>query len=1260
GDASADTAVADWFFSQPELLLRGGQVRWVDDKRGAPPVTLSDVRLLIRNGPRRHQMQLDATPEAAWGERFTLVGHFRQPLLARHAGQWQRWSGRAWASLPRIDVSRLRQYAELGIDLREGHGALRAWVDVRDGRLRAATADVALGRVAAVLAPRLPPLALRALTGRVEWEHTAQGMALRTRDLRFEDAGGSAWPGGNIALTLRDGAGGAATGGGELRADRLDLAALARLAAALPLGEAVHARLAAHPVQGLVEHLSADWTGPLPAPADWRVRLKARGLAVAAQAAARAGDAGLPGIEGATLDVDARPGGGTATLAIAHGALSFPGVFEEPRIALTSLNAGARWRVQGEHIAIDVDELRLHNADATGRFKARWHTSDPAASRSGSRFPGVLDLQGRFSRANGARVHRYLPLGIPAEARHYVRDAIREGEARDVAVRIQGDLWDVPFDRPGARGEFRFAGQVRNVRMAYVPRRLQPAAQAPWPALTGLTGELVFERNSMHVRNARASVQDHPGWRFEQIDARIPDLGHTRVLVQGHGRGTLAAALGIVRASPVAQFTSHALDRAEATGDGQLRLSLDLPVMHIEQAQARGEVTLAGNNLLFTPQAPLLQDVHGRISFSETGFAVHEARARLLGGEAVVSGGMPDVASAASAANNTPPAAPRVRLHARGTASADGLRAMRDWGPVPGIAARASGSAAYEAVIGFTSDEPDVRVTSDLRGLAVDLPAPLAKPADAAWPLRYERRAQPGTPHDRLHLSVANRLRVEVERATTGQGAAAATRVLRGAAALGDGAAPRPAAALPASGMTAQATLARLDADAWEKALDTVFPATAASAPATSTAALATTTATALPPAAASAPAPLASTPSPAPAADYRPTRLSLRSGQLVAGGRTWHDVTATGARDGRHWRASVQARELAGQLEYREASATDAGLLHARLAHLTLPETAPGDGADTASGAGQDSHAIPLADEPPSRIPALDVAVQHFTLRGKPLGRLEVQAVNQGAGEWRLNALRLHTDEAAFSAQGRWAAPQPGAPRRTALDFTLALHDTGALLTRLGMPGVVRGGRGQLRGQVAWTGAPTTPHYASMGGQLHLDVGRGQFLKADPGAAKLLGVLSLQALPRRLTLDFRDVFSQGFAFDFVRGDVQVAQGIASTRNLQMKGASAAVLLEGRADIAQETQDLSVLVVPEIDAGNAALLATLINPAVGLATFIAQLALREPLTRASTREFHIGGPWRDPVVTPLGRPRPRAAAPADAASAPQAAASAPA
>ncbi|HEY1230745.1 MAG TPA: AsmA-like C-terminal region-containing protein, partial [Ramlibacter sp.] len=198
-------------------------------------------------------------------------------------------------------------------------------------------------------------------------------------------------------------------------------------------------------------------------------------------------------------------------------------------------------------------------------------------------------------------------------------------------------------------------------------------------------------------------------------------------------------------------------------------------------------------------------------------------------------------------------------------------------------------------------------------------------------------------------------------------------------------------------------------------------------------------------------------------------------------------------------------------------------------------------------------------------------------------------------------------------------------------------IEDAGGLLNRFGMKDVLRRGRGVLEGDIAWRGSPFAVDYPTMDGTLHVDVTQGQFLKAEPGIAKLLGVLSLQALPRRLTLDFRDVFSQGFAFDFVRGDATIAKGVASTNNLQMKGVNAAVLMDGSADLARETASLRVVVVPEINAGTAALVATAINPAIGLATFLAQYALSKPLSAATTQEFQIEGSWADPQITKVAR-----------------------
>ena len=126
--------------------------------------------------------------------------------------------------------------------------------------------------------------------------------------------------------------------------------------------------------------------------------------------------------------------------------------------------------------------------------------------------------------------------------------------------------------------------------------------------------------------------------------------------------------------------------------------------------------------------------------------------------------------------------------------------------------------------------------------------------------------------------------------------------------------------------------------------------------------------------------------------------------------------------------------------------------------------------------------------------------------------------------------------------------------------------------------------------------------------------------------------MLSLQSLPRRLSLDFRDVFQEGFAFDSITGDVKIVQGVAETNNLRMRGVQAVVLMDGSADIAHETQDLRVVVVPEISAATAALAYAVINPAIGLGAFLAQAILNKPLAEANTREFHVSGSWSDPKV----------------------------
>lgn len=1196
-DMSTETSDggADWFFAQREFVIQGGTVRWTDELRGAEPLVLTGVQFVARNGGGRHALRLDATPPSEWGERFSLRGRFHQPLLSMRSGNWQSWDGEAYADLPHIDVTRLGRYLDIDARIREGDGALRLWADIKDGKPIGGAADLALARIDTSLDPALKPLVLRDVTGRLAGKLTGQTLEFSTAALQFSTAEGMRWPGGNLWFQHTPAAG-ATPERGALRADRLDLAALALIGDRLPIGDATRKLIESYEPRGLVERIDANWQGPLDAPDRYQARGRATALSVASQPSQLASaPIGTPGMRGVTLDFDASQAGGSATLSIADGGLELPGIFEDPFVSIDQLSTQLQWKIDGSITQLQLSNLHFSNADAEGDAQASWRTSDPAVSRGGSRFPGVLDLQGKLSRANGTRVFRYLPLHIPKQTRDYVRDAVTKGTASTVDFRVRGDLHDMPFSDP-RQGDFRIAAKVADVTYAYAP----PVAGSTkvWPPLSGLSGELIFERDGMQVRNARGRLVGPSGIEVTKAEAQIPDLAHhALVKVDAQAKGPLGELLRV--GAPLAGEAGSALAGMRATGNADYRLHLELPLEALEKSKVQASIALADNEIQLAPEAPSVSQARGTLGFTETDFTLTGVQARALGGTVRIEGG-----------GRFAGAAQDLSIRAQGTASAEGLRAARgiDW--LPRLAKNASGSTAYAATFAVRDGASEFLLTSSLQGLALQLPPPLAKTTDESMPLRIEKKivlreaaksaAGAATVHDQISIDLGRVGSASYVRDVSGNDA----RVLRGS--IGVGLAADQAGGMPERGVLANIQLARLDLPAWQQ----IFSETTGKAPEA-----------------------VVNTGSADDALSYLPTAIAVRAQELTVGGRTLHDVVLGGSRDGTLWRANIDARELSGYAEYRHAQA---GRLYARLARLTIERS-------------EAKQVESLLDEQPDTLPALDIVVDDFELLGHRLGRAEIDAVNRGGAgrEWQLNKLAFTNPDATFTAQGGWAAPAAGGARgqarRTTMDFKLEIADAGGLLNRFGMKEVVRRGRGRLDGQVQWIGSPLSLDYPSLGGQLQVDVETGQFLKADPGIAKLLGVLSLQALPRRLTLDFRDVFSQGFAFDFVRGDAKIGQGVATTNNLQMKGVNAAVLMDGSADLAHETQNLRVVVVPEINAGTAALVATAINPAIGLGTFLAQMILSRPLIAAATQEFHIEGTWTDPkIVKAPRRPVPEA------------------
>ena len=484
-----------------------------------------------------------------------------------------------------------------------------------------------------------------------------------------------------------------------------------------------------------------------------------------------------------------------------------------------------------------------------------------------------------------------------------------------------------------------------------------------------------------------------------------------------------------------------------------------------------------------------------------------------------------------------------------------------------------SGATPWRATVMVQKSGADILVESNLEGIASSLPDPFNKPASELLPLKVEGR-------------------VDAQRAewnaTLGDRAVARLREdggpWRGRVALGAAALKGAAAAPPARGVALSIAQPRVDVDAWREVLAR-FPNGLGSGETGD--GLITLAA------------------------------MDLRSPELHLIGRDFHDVQLTASRDSR-WRIGLDSREAQGQLSWDDAGA---GRITGRMTHLVLPAS---DGPSSA----YDSETNDATRE----LPAVDLIIDNFLLGDKALGEVRVKAENR-EGVWQAK-LDVKNEAAKLSGEGRWR-PSRSAPE-TALTFRLDVSDAEKLLLRMGLPDAVRRGQATLEGSVAWAGVPFALDVPSLSGQIKIEAEKGQFKKLEPGVGRLLGVLSLQSLPRRITLDFRDIFSQGFAFDSIAGTATVKRGQMSSDQLSIRGPAAKILLSGQANLVAETQDLHVRVQPAIGE-SIAVGAMIAHPVAGVVAWAAQKMLNDPLDQVFAYEYAVTGSWSDPKVDKLNR-----------------------
>jgi len=1132
-----DSGVADWVLDQSEIVVRDAEIEWIDEKRGAPPLALSALNFRLRNAGSRHSIGLSARPPAALGSGLEL----RAELSGRSAADLAEWNGRLYVELGYTDLAGWRAWVDYPVEMRSGQGALRLWTTVAGGEPTSATADVQLTGVEAQLSKDLPPLELESVSGRLHAASRKGGYELNGRKLALAMARGPAIEPSDFHVEWTPSSKAGAPERGAASAKLIDLAPLAQLAEKLPFPAELRKLLAELAPRGRLLDARFEWTGSLPDPAKLVARTRFSGLSVNAREDA-------PGFSGLAGSIEADETHGSLQLDSRKAELDLPRVLSEPRLALQSLSGRVDWERKGERaFALKISSLAFANEDLEGKASGSY--------AYGGDGPGVADLTASLSRASGARVARYLPTRqIMGAALHdYLARAVLAGESRDARVRLKGDLRDFPFLDP-AKGEFKVTARVEKGAYEYVP---------DWPRVYDIDAELVFERDRMEILARSATIL---GARASNVRVAIPAMlaPEVHIQVSGLAEGPTSEFIKYVESSPVQAMIGGATEGMLASGRGKLRLKLDLALAKPEATRVAGDFEFVSNSVTVSPRLPPIERTNGRLSFTESGFALREVTGRVFGGPVTISGGTRRDQS--------------IEIVAKGDAqiAAVGTLFSHAWHR------HLSGAAAYTAAVSVREGRLRVGVDSSLRGVASDLPPPFAKRAPDALRLHVDYVPFEGGVRDTITVSLGRLAVAELLRRRQGD----AMVVQRSSVWLSPSGSEPPR--LPERpGMLIYGSLASFDFDRWRPFLDE------ADAPQAG---------------AGSARAPAAA----APTAQVKAVSVDARIGVLDVLGKRINDAKVRLGANDEGWSASVDSEEVTGVLTYDDAGA---GTLTARLKSLRVPEDYPG--APTVAERSKDRQP-----------PALDLIAERFIYQDKNFGRVEIKAERVGE-EWRVGKLAMANPEAKLNGTLVW---RPAAPARTSVDFDLEASDAGGFLVRLGYPGLVLGGKARMQAAVSWNGDPNAIDYSSLSGEVQLQADDGQFLKVDPGGiGKLISLMSLQSIPRRLTFDFRDLFEKGFAFDKIRSAGHIDNGLMTLKDFNMEGPSATVEMSGRVDLAKETQNLKLRVIPSLGDTASAVLA-FVNPLLIFPAVIAQRILKDPLGHIFAFNYAVTGSWAEPEV----------------------------
>ena len=856
-------------------------------------------------------------------------------------------------------------------------------------------------------------------------------------------------------------------------------------------------------------------------------------------------DAGaIPGIE--PLDFRLTGDAGALLMAIPRQATQarYPKVFRKP-FDWTAFGGdvlawrdGDGWRVQTAQVSVEAANYAV---DLRGGMDVQGDGSRP-----------LLDLSALVTRGDVEAAKLFWTVNtMPPHAVDWLDRSLVAGSVTRGRALVRGDLDNWPFNDDTGRFEAR--ADLHDLELAYL---------RDWPSGDKLDVVARFINNGMQ---AHASSGRSMGVAVDNVEATIADF-HEPVLelaIDGKARG--ADLLSYLRATPIGTHHAAYLAGLGIGGRGRVHVDISAPLKASENTTLQGRVELDDADLDESTWDLHFKQASGLVRFDRTGVLAEPLAARYE--DQPVSLGIA-IGSSASDPDN----AFEARLDGILPASVVFARASDLAPAMPYFPGQANWHVdlAIGAEQGAASERKRLRLASDLEGVAINLPAPLAKAAATKMPFSLELQMPPlGQP---FTASLGDVVRVHGR--LPGPASPLAARLD-----LGPGSATEPP---PEKGVFVAGHPATVDADGWIA----LFTAGGTGG-------------------------------------DFL-NGMAIDVDDLRMAGRSFPGLHIDLEPQKEATSIRVRGEALEGELSVSTVDLNRRGIT-AQMKHVRWPDLPAGD----------EGAPAPLSGVAPATLPPLHLWVGELQFGTSNFGDTRLESYPTANG-MRIDLLESKSANLDMRATGDWEGP--AGENRSHLVIDMTAKSLGSMLDTFGYEGIIEGGQTFARIDATWPGAPTAFALANTNGTLDIGVENGRILDVDPGASgRLFGLLSLREIPRRLSLDFSDLFKSGMSFNSIKGSFVLADGNATTHDLVIASPAADITISGRTGLRDKDYDQEMVVVPRAGVALPVVGALAGGPVGAAAGIVVQTLIGKKLNHAARSRYRVTGSWEKPVIALISR-----------------------